>query len=304
MQGLVIGFITLWIAVSGFATYTRNMAWKNEQTLWEDALEKAPGRSRPYLNLASVYQKTDPVRAIQLYQAAMHLKDDTRHKSEIVSLINLANMTAALHHNHELAIRMYRRILELNPGFYPARYHLARSLIKTGDMETADTQIKKLLANDPKSINFLCMRAMILLRQNHVNQALTHLIKAVKIAPDDNNVRILLGAARYLEGRHGAAEKQFERAYNLSTEKTTPLFSLIQNSLQSGDIQKADKYAVQLVSMVGASTITDALRQIRHSNLDWLLSEDMLTPVISDAMTAQARKISLSQINRSDNGKN
>jgi tetratricopeptide (TPR) repeat protein len=292
MQGLVIGFITLWIAVSGFATYTRNMAWKNEQTLWEDALEKAPGRSRPYLNLASVYQKTDPDRVIRLYQAAMHLKDDTRHKPEIVSLINLANMTAARHQNHETAIQMYRRILELKPGFYPARYHLAQSLIAAGDMEAADTQIKKLLAKNPESINFLTIQAVILLRQNHVNQALPHLIDAVKLAPENENIWILLGAARYLAGRHDAAGKLFEKAYHLSDKKMTALLLLIQNNVQSGDRPKAGRYAGQLVSMSGAASIADFLRQIRQSKLDWLLSKDLLAPVISDAMTAQARKIS------------
>jgi tetratricopeptide (TPR) repeat protein len=292
MKGLAIGFITLWIAVSGFATYTRNMVWKDEQTLWEDALEKAPGRSRPYLNLASVYQKTDPDRAIPLYQAAMHLKDDTRHKPEIVSLINLANMTAARHHNHELAIQMYHRILELNPGFYPARYHLAQSLIETGDMAAADKQIKKLLAKNPESINFLTIQAVILLRQHHVNMALPHLINAVKLTPENETIWILLGAARYLSGRHGAAENLFEKAYRLSDKKMTALLLLIQNSVQSGDRQKAGRYAGQLVSIFGAASITESLRQISHSKLAWLLSKDLLVPVISDAMAAQARKIS------------
>jgi tetratricopeptide (TPR) repeat protein len=292
MKGLVIGFITMWLAVSGFATYTRNMVWKDEQTLWEDALEKAPGRSRPYLNLASVYQKTDPDRAIPLYQAAMHLKDDTRHKPEIVSLINLANMTAARHHNHELAIQMYHRILELNPGFYPARYHLAQSLIETGDMAAADKQIKKLLAKNPESINFLTIQAVILLRQHHVNMALPHLINAVKLTPENETIWILLGAARYLSGRHGAAENLFEKAYRLSDKKMTALLLLIQNSVQSGDRQKAGRYAGQLVSIFGAASITESLRQISHSKLAWLLSKDLLVPVISDAMAAQARKIS------------
>jgi cytochrome c-type biogenesis protein CcmH/NrfG len=292
MKGLVIGFITLWVAVSGFATYTRNMAWNDEQTLWEDALEKAPGRSRPYLNLASVYQKFDSDRAIYLYQAAMHLKDDTRHKPEIVSLINLANMTAARHHNHELAIQMYHRILELDPGFYPARYHLAQSLIETGDMASADTQIKKLLAKNSESINFLTIQAVILLKQNHVNQALPHLVKAIKLEPDNENIWILLGAARYLSGRHGAAENLFEKAYLLSDKKMTALLLLIQNRVQSGDRQMADRYAGQLVSMMGAASITGSLKQISQSKLDWLLSEQMLAPVISDAMTTQARKIS------------
>jgi predicted Zn-dependent protease len=239
-----------------------------------------------------VYQKTDPDRVIRLYQAAMHLKDDTRHKPEIVSLINLANMTAARHQNHETAIRMYRRILVLNPGFYSARYHLAQSLIATGDMEAADTQIKILLAKNPESINLLTIQAVILLRQNHVNQALPHLIDAVILAPENENIWILLGAARYLAGRHGSAEKLFEKAYHLSDKKMSTLLLLIQNNVQSGDRQKADRYAGQLVSMSGAASIADSLRQIRQSKLDWLLSKDLLAPVISDAMTAQARKIS------------
>jgi hypothetical protein len=44
--------------------------------------------------------------------------------------------------------------------------------------------------------------------------------------------------------------------------------------------------------MMSAASITGSLKQIRQSKLDWLLSEQMLAPVISDAMTAQARKIS------------
>jgi tetratricopeptide (TPR) repeat protein len=292
MKVVVIGFITFWIAVSGFGTYTRNMAWKSEITLWEDALEKAPGRARPYLNLASTYQMTDPDQAIRLYLAAMQLKDDTRHKPEIVSLINLANISAGRDQNHEQAIHMYHRILELNPNFYPARYHLAQSLIHTGDTNSANEQIKKLLAKYPDSINYLTMQAMILLQQNKVDQALTYLTKAVQINLEDENVRILLGSAKYMTGRHDAAKNQFERAYALSRKKTIALFLLIQNSLKSGDIQNMDRYAGQLVSTVDAASIANSLQQIENSRLAWLLSKEMIAPVVSKAITAQALKIS------------
>lgn len=292
MKGLVIGFITFWVAVSGFGTYTRNMTWKSERTLWEDALENAPGRARPYLNLASTYQMTDPDKARGLYLAAMQLKDDTRHKPEIISLINLANISAGRDQNYEEAIHMYHRILELNPSFYPARYHLTQSLIHTGDTKSANEQIKKLLVKDPDSINYLKIQAMILLQQNKVDQALTYLIKAVQINPDDENVRILLGSAKYMTGRHEAAKIQFERAYALSGKKTTALFLLIQNSFKSGDIQNMDGYAEQLVSTVDAVSIADSLHLIENSRLAWLLSKEMIAPVVSKAITAQALKIS------------
>ncbi|MCI5137415.1 MAG: hypothetical protein D3922_03155, partial [Candidatus Electrothrix sp. AR1] len=37
------------------ATIARNMVWMTEQTLWTDALKKAPGHTRPYINLAYNY---------------------------------------------------------------------------------------------------------------------------------------------------------------------------------------------------------------------------------------------------------
>jgi protein O-mannosyl-transferase len=291
MKGLVIGFITLWIAVAGFATYTRNMAWQDEQTLWEDARKKAPGRARPYLNLASSKEMRDPDRELQLYQMAMHLKDDTRHKPETLSLINLANMVVSRDQNHDLAIQMYHRALALNPEFYPARYHLAQSLIRRGDLEAADEQIKKLLEINPNSINYLNMQAMILLQQKKADRALIPLIKAVRLAPDDENVRIGLGVARYMTGHHQAAEHQFERAYDLSEKKMTALFLLIQNSIQFGNKFKTGKYAGQLVSTTGAASIANSLQQIKNSNLDWLVSKETIAPVISKAMAAQAQKI-------------
>jgi cytochrome c-type biogenesis protein CcmH/NrfG len=76
-----------------------------------------------------------------------------------------------------------------------------------------------------------------------VNQALPHLVKAIKLEPDNENIWILLGAARYLAGHYDAAENQFEKAYRLSENKMTALLLLIQNRVQSGNTQKAARYA-------------------------------------------------------------
>lgn len=48
MTGLLIGFITVLVAMLGFGTYIRNMVWAVKKTLWEDTIEKASGRAKAY----------------------------------------------------------------------------------------------------------------------------------------------------------------------------------------------------------------------------------------------------------------
>jgi len=43
----IITFVVVIIAGFGAGTFIRNLAWQSEKSLWEDALAKAPGRSRP-----------------------------------------------------------------------------------------------------------------------------------------------------------------------------------------------------------------------------------------------------------------
>ena len=53
--GLMFVLITIVTSAFGFGTYIRNMEWKTEKSLWEAALNKAPGRARPYQSLGTLY---------------------------------------------------------------------------------------------------------------------------------------------------------------------------------------------------------------------------------------------------------
>ena len=55
MYYILISFITLLIIGLGTSTYIRNMAWKDDKSLWEDAISKAPESSRAFHNLAWGY---------------------------------------------------------------------------------------------------------------------------------------------------------------------------------------------------------------------------------------------------------
>ncbi|NNF98296.1 MAG: hypothetical protein HKM93_02870 [Desulfobacteraceae bacterium] len=60
----------------GIGTYLRNDVWKDEKSLWNDALMKAPSSARPYIQLAyGHYSKIgDTKKTLELNQKAINLK--------------------------------------------------------------------------------------------------------------------------------------------------------------------------------------------------------------------------------------
>jgi hypothetical protein len=124
------------------AAYMRNMVWKDEVSLWEDVVEKAPQKARGYINLGSA------------------LED--RGESE-------------------KAILNYERALRLNPNQPMAHNNMGDVLNKRGDLEEAIlhfSQALKLKPNLDLAHNNL---GVVLLKQGKIEEALLHFHEALRI---------------------------------------------------------------------------------------------------------------------------
>ncbi|MCU0288746.1 MAG: tetratricopeptide repeat protein, partial [Acidobacteria bacterium] len=85
--------IILLIVFLGLNTYVRNSQWKTEQTLWRDALRKAPFQARPYQNVAMYLDtKKRYHEAIELYHKALEANDPNPGLSRFISLSNIGNI--------------------------------------------------------------------------------------------------------------------------------------------------------------------------------------------------------------------
>jgi tetratricopeptide (TPR) repeat protein len=293
MGGMLIGFCVILIMMLGLGTYVRNMAWADAKTLWEDTIEKAPGRARAYQNLGQVhYEKIHNYdQILKLSEKAMYLAGNTRNKTEVISLANMANVYATYKKDYEKAIQLYHRILEIDPKNEKARYHLVLVNMRAGEIETAAKHIDDLLSKKPGSGIYLNLKALILLKLNHPETAGEFLKKAVSIAPDDARILLSLGTAKMLMGHYVLAEHYLKRVSGQFNNDMTSLLLLLENSIRSEDFEEAEIYADQLLSNFSTFKILNALEQAGQPNLQPPLSTQLITPVISKKLKAQSRKI-------------
>lgn len=289
----LICFSTILIIMLGMGTYIRNMAWADGKTLWEDTLEKAPGKARPYQNLATSYYARigDHERIMALLEKAMYLSDSTRHKAEVISLSNMANIYAQQRKDFEKAIQIYHQILVIDSKNDLARYNLALSLIRAGRMTDAMEFVDQLLTTKPESAVNLNLKAFILLKQKDLENALIYIKKAIKLSPDDRKTLRNIGVYKIMTHEYDSAEHFLKRLRGPFNKNITALFLLIENSIKSGKIQKAETYADNLISEFSATQIIKALTQNAEDELEWPVATNLIAPVITKSMINKSNAI-------------
>lgn len=283
MHWVIIGFTTLLIVMLGLGTYTRNMVWTDEKMLWEDVIQKSPGRARGYQNLAATYYMDIKAydQAIALFQKAMDLDGSTRNRAELISLANMANIYAKYKKDYQKAVELYYQILNIRPSSDAMRYHLALTLLRSDRIDDVQEYVDYLLSKEPEVPAYLNIKAAVLLKRNDPEKALTYLIKAIKIAPDTETTLLYTGIAKMMTENHTSADHYFNRLYQRFPHKPVNLFFLIENSVRAGNIEKAAFYAENLVSTFSVPDILNALRETADIDLQWPIRTDLVAPVIT-----------------------
>lgn len=114
----IVGIIALFY---GYLTFTRNFAWKSEQTLWESDIASYPGKNAyAYLQLGNYYwERRELSKAISSYERSFEINPN--------SAVAIASAARAYSEqgNIEAAIARYKKALEVDPFFWEATVHLA-----------------------------------------------------------------------------------------------------------------------------------------------------------------------------------
>lgn len=132
--------LILLLFLYSFETMERNSIWKDDVSLWMDAVQKAPAAPRAHYNLGITYEKLDlNGRALAEYRKAIALKADYyQAMNRIGGLFSKKGRT-------DLALRVFRKAVSIEPTDIQSRMNLARAYLESGQMGPAARECENVL---------------------------------------------------------------------------------------------------------------------------------------------------------------
>jgi tetratricopeptide (TPR) repeat protein len=131
------------IALYSSGVVARNPVWKNDRTLWENAVIKSPDAAIAHYNLGLVlYNEGDLGGAIQQYQAALRLQPSPKVYNDLAVAYNDMGL-------YDKAIELLQLAVRMSPDFADAHNNLGAAYISKRLYRKAIEHLKIAAALDP-----------------------------------------------------------------------------------------------------------------------------------------------------------
>jgi Tfp pilus assembly protein PilF len=232
-------FAALLLAGFGHATYERNKVWKDPQTLWLDALRKAPGESRVHHNVAAFYQGGGQLhKALEEYEKALSLNTYPRKGEEAATYFNLGNLHRDLG-NSSQAKASYQKAAQVDRNCYPALNSLAVLYESEGKEDAVLPLLVKALKAAPQNSTTHYNLGLFHLKKGEPDKALPYFGAAMGDPGIQHAVQVSLGVACKQTGLRGKAFVFFEQALATNPRDVVPRLQLMELYHSAGLTKRA-----------------------------------------------------------------
>ncbi len=161
-------------------TYRRNFIWKDELTLWGDAVRKSPEKARVYSSRGIAYHMAgDFDKALLDYTKAIALSPnrmETAHTNRGTIYFFRGNI--------EEAISEYTKAMAINSHYKEAFYNRGLAYSKKGDFLKAISDYTQAITIDPSDAQYYYNRGNAFFHLGDLDQAIIDYDKAIEIRPN------------------------------------------------------------------------------------------------------------------------
>ena len=272
-------------AVEGYATYTRNKAWKTEQSLWLDALVKAPNADRPLAVLALQLgwgersTEQDYRKALELIERTLTMVK-TRKLADAAQLGNAASLYHKLG-EYQTAIEYYHKALRIVPNDAMTSYNLAKVYISAGDFTEARSLLDAILAQGNIHADYYHLIGFSALWQGRPEEAAESLRRSMTLAPGRPDVLLALGRSLSLGGYHTRARWFLDMARQKGGENPIVSLCLIENCLMQNNEKLARAYLHHALQQHTLPALLSTLVNEKTRYQSVPLNSDALIPFIT-----------------------
>jgi tetratricopeptide (TPR) repeat protein len=272
MRFIITLFIILLLIGLGHSTFMRNFTWKNDKSLWMDAVDKSPDTSRPHHNLGKYYQEIgDYKKAILEYEKALEKPETNRKDEAFVTYYNLGKIHGDLK-DPKKASAFYKRAIAINPDYAPSYNNLAGIADREENYELAHNYLFKALKLEPgnPAINFNL--GFHYLKEGQPEKAIHHLYGLTDDKQFGDRVLLYLGIAFKQDGQLGRAATHLRRAVLKNPRNIKPYLHLAEVFYRAGDYDQAKREAETAIHLIRdkdtfEKILDDLLKEDRSKNI-------------------------------------
>jgi len=149
-RNIVLGLAMLLLCFYSFITIERNKVFRDELTLWQDALRKSPDKMRVHHNLGRAYfHRGQFDEAIREGEVALRLSAHLNRKENVKFVLNLLGGAYLVKGENQKALSMFQQAIEVDPNFATSYYNVSCLYAIQHEKEKAIEHLKKGIALDP-----------------------------------------------------------------------------------------------------------------------------------------------------------
>jgi Tfp pilus assembly protein PilF len=269
-KGIKPVIIILSIAALAYSmlAYNRNFVWKDEFTLWNDAVCKSPGKERPYNNRGNAYLHkgsidqalSDYNRALEIDpgyanaynnrgnaylqkgdigQAIFNYNEALKINPGYADAYNNRGNACAEKNNLDQAVSDYSKAIEHNPKYADAYSNRGNAYIEKGDLDKAIADCNRAIEINPAHAEAYNNRGIVYLYRDDIDRALSDYDKAIRIKPKYADAYFNRGNARMYKGDFDRAMSDYNKAVEFNP-RYTDAYNNRGNAYQNkGDFDRA-----------------------------------------------------------------
>lgn len=204
--------------VLAIATLQRNRVWASPLTLWSDAVEKSPNKTRPHSNLGlALVAAGRQAEALPHFQAVVRI-----NPNHVSGYNNLAVLLSDMGRSDE-AVHWLEVARDLKPDHAETYYNLGRVWLEQGRVAEAAEPLRKAIALDPEYVHAYANLGGALNQLGRPAETVRLLEGKDTLLRDSVEARFNLGVAYVLLGDTPGAERAVALLARLAPDRATQL---------------------------------------------------------------------------------
>ncbi len=219
-KNIALIIITLIIGLYSLMTYKRNKVWKDNLSLWNDAVSKSTNKAKTYFSRGLIYDKQKNYdMALLDYSRAIKLK------SCYYDALNNRGIIYGNENKNDLAYQDFTTAITLKPDFINAYNNRGSVLMHMNKLDEALNDYNKSIALDSNYAEPYNYRGNIYARQSNYIEALKNLKIAIRLKPNYAEAFSNLGNLQGMQKKYDEALAFFDKAIELKSDYSEAYFN-------------------------------------------------------------------------------